>query len=235
MKVAIIPARGGSKRIPRKNIRPFHGKPMMAWPIAAAQASGCFDRILVSTDDPEIAEVARACGAEAPFVRPPELSNDMIGTTPVVRHAVQWLSARGPAVTQACCIYATAAFLRGEDLRQAHDRLQAGDCAYVFSATTFPFPVQRALRLLQGNRVEPLYPEHIDRRSQDLEHAIHDAGQFYWGLARSFLEELPIFARHSAAWMLPRHRVQDIDSMEDWDRAELMHRALQGEGGVARW
>ena len=226
MKLAVIPARGGSKRIPRKNIKPFRGKPMIAWSIEAALASGCFDRIIVSTDDAEVAEVGRGCGAEVPFMRPADLSGDRIGTTPVVQHAVQWLVGKGTAVTEVCCIYATAPFLQPDDLRQAREHLHRGGFAYVFSATTFAFPPQRALRVLEDSRVEAMFPDYIDQRSQDLAHAIHDAGQFYWGRAESFLQALPIFAPHSAAWLLPRYRVQDIDSPEDWRRAELMHQAL---------
>lgn len=226
MRLAVIPARGGSKRIPRKNIKPFCGKPMIAWSLEAARRSGCFDRILVSTDDAEIADVARANGAEVPFVRPAELSDDHAGTIPVIAHAVRWQGTHGAAPAAVCCIYATAPFLRAEDLQQGERLLAAGDCDYAFSVTGFGYPIQRALRLRAG-RAEMLQPEHFHARSQDLEQAYHDAGQFYWGRPEAWLAGRPIFGPQSAAVVLPRARVQDIDTPEDWERAELMFRALR--------
>ncbi|HWP94751.1 MAG TPA: pseudaminic acid cytidylyltransferase [Gammaproteobacteria bacterium] len=226
MKVAIIPARGGSKRIPRKNIRPFLGRPILGYSIETARATGLFDRIIVSTDDEEVARVARAEGAETPFLRPGELADDHTGTLPVIAHALRWLAERGCAVEYACCIYATAPLLRADDLRAAYERLITSDAQYVFSATSFPFPIQRAIRLDERNRVTPFFPEAIGLRSQDLEPAFHDAGQFYWGRSTAFLAALPVFAAHSEAFLLPRHRVQDIDTPEDWERAEYLYRAL---------
>lgn len=226
MKLAVIPAPGGSKRIPRKNVKDFFGQPMIAWSIAAAQDSGCFDRIVVSTDDAEIAAVARAHGAETPFVRPPELADDHTPTIPVIAHAIQWYLDRGEAVDAACCIYATAPFVRAEDLRAGLAALTAEDCAYVFSATSFPFPIQRAIRINAQGRAEMFNPEHFATRSQDLEEAFHDAGQFYWGRPEAWLQGLPIFSNDAIPLLLPRHRVQDIDTMEDWHRAELMFSTL---------
>lgn len=225
MIVAIIPARGGSKRIPRKNIKNFAGKPMIAWPIAAARESGVFDRIVVSTDDPEIAAVARQSGAEAPFVRPVELSNDHVGTTAVIRHAIEWLDARGPPVDFACCIYATAPFVQAADLRLGLTLLRDSDAAYVFSVTSFASPIQRAIRINAAGRVEMFHPEYFNIRSQDLEEAYHDAGQFYWGRARSFVDDVRIFSIQSLPLVLPRYQVQDIDTPDDWKRAELMFQA----------
>jgi len=222
MRVAIIPARGGSKRIPRKNIKPFGGMPMIAWPIAAALESKCFDRIIVSTDDDEIAQVARSHGAEVPFKRPPELSDDHTGTIPVIAHAVQWLIAQGATPSEVCCIYATAPFLRAADLRRGLEILQETAADYAFSVTSYAFPIQRAVRITPDQRVAMFQPEHFATRSQDLEEAWHDAGQFYWGRARAWLAQTPLFGNGSAPVTLPRHRVQDIDTPEDWDRAELM-------------
>jgi len=224
--VAIIPARGGSKRIPRKNIRSFAGKPIIGYSIAAARESGLFERVIVSTDDAEISAVAREHGAEVPFVRPAELSDDHTGTNEVAAHALSWLAERGEVYQFACCIYATAPFLRAEDLRRGYDALVSGDKQFAFSATSFGFPIQRAIRIADG--VKPFFPEWIDSRSQDLEPAYHDAGQFYWGRAQAFLSGLPVFAPHSAAVLLPRHRVQDIDTEEDWTRAELLYASLSG-------
>lgn len=227
MKLAIIPARGGSKRIPRKNIKPFCGKPMIAWSIEAALQSGCFDRIIVSTDDAEIAAVARQHGAEVPFMRPAELSDDHTGTIPVIRHAIEWCNQQGQRVELACCLYATAPFVRAEDLLRGLATLQDNDCEYAFSVTSYAFPIQRAVRINADGRVEMFNPEHFNTRSQDLEEAFHDAGQFYWGRSDAWLEGKQIFTPDSLAVMLPRHRVQDIDTPEDWERAEWLFRAMQ--------
>lgn len=233
MRLAVIPARGGSKRIPRKNIKLFCGKPIIAWSIEAAHESECFDRILVSTDDEEIAEVARTYGAEVPFLRPSELSDDFTPTTPVIAHAIRWLQKHGDPPTQACCIYATAPFIRSEDLRRGLELLEQSGSDYVLPVTSYAFPIQRAIRITAANRVEMFSPEHFNTRSQDLEEAYHDAGQFYWGRAAAWLAGKPIFSREAVPIMLPRHRVQDIDTAEDWERAELMLNALQKSSRTA--
>lgn len=227
MRLAVIPARGGSKRIPRKNIRPFGGKPMIAWSIEAALQSGCFDHVIVSTDDAEIADVARAHGAAVPFMRPAELSDDHTGTIPVIRHAIEWFQRQGTAPEKVCCIYATAPFVRVEDIRQGLDVLGSTGCDYAFSVTSYAFPIQRALRLTATGRVEMFHPEHFNTRSQDLEEAYHDAGQFYWGQNSAWLAGKPIFSPTAAPVILPRHRVQDIDTPEDWERAEWMFKAMR--------
>ncbi|WP_114334062.1 pseudaminic acid cytidylyltransferase [Marinobacter litoralis] len=228
--VAIIPARGGSKRIPRKNIKEFCGKPMIAWSIDAALESGCFDRVIVSTDDEEIAAVARQHGAETPFMRPAQLSDDYTGTIPVIRHAVEWLADNGCAVSQACCIYATAPFVSPEDLNRGQQLLESEVCSYAFSVTSYAFPIQRAIRITGSGRVAMFNPEHFQTRSQDLEEAWHDAGQFYWGTAQAWKEERLIFSEDAAPVTLPRHRVQDIDTPEDWVRAEWLFKAMQEQG-----
>lgn len=229
MKLAVIPARGGSKRIPRKNIKFFHGKPMIAWSIEAAKQSGCFDRIIVSTDDYEIAEVAMAFGAEVPFMRPPELSDDYTGTTPVIAHAIAWQNNQGLKVSEACCLYATAPFVQTKDIQRGLKLLLSGDSDYAFSVTSYPFPIQRAIRITPNNRVEMFQPECFETRSQDLQEAWHDAGQFYWGKANSWLAQKPLFGSGAAPVFLPRHLVQDIDTPEDWVRAELMFKFLNSE------
>jgi len=233
MKLAVIPARGGSKRIPRKNIRPFCGKPMIAWSIEAARRSGCFDRVVVSTDDEEIAAVARDWGAEIPFMRPAELADDHAGTIPVIAHAIRHLQDRGEPPRAVCCIYATAPFVRVPDLQRGSELLDRTDCDYVFSVTTYAFPIQRALRVKENGRVEMFHPEHFDTRSQDLEEAYHDAGQFYWGRAEVWLAGKRIFSPDAMPLILPRHRVQDIDTPEDWERAELTFMALRERDGEA--
>lgn len=234
MKIAIIPARGGSKRIPRKNVRLFEGKPMIAWSIEAARQSGCFEKTIVSTDDAEIADVALEWGAEVPFLRPAELADDYTGTIPVIAHAVEWMSSHVKKVELACCLYATAPFVLPQDLRRGFEMLQGSDADYAFSVTSFAFPIQRALRIDGTQRVEMFNPEHFNTRSQDLEEAWHDAGQFYWGRAEAWLASRPLFSHASVAVPLPRYRVQDIDTAEDWERAEWMFKALQSDSAQAR-
>ena len=228
-RIAIIPARGGSKRISRKNIKLFCAKPMIAWSIEAALQSGCFDQVIVSTDDQEIAEVARQYGATVPFMRPAELSDDHTGTVPVIQHAIEWVNAQGQSVEQACCLYATAPFVSAEDINRGLDILNATQSDYAFSVTSYAFPIQRAIRLNDEGRVQMFNPEHFNTRSQDLEEAFHDAGQFYWGTADAWLKGRMIFGAGSVPVPLPRHRVQDIDTPEDWVRAEWLFKAMQAE------
>lgn len=227
MKLAVIPARGGSKRIPRKNIKLFCGKPMIAWSIEAALQSGCFDQVIVSTDDAVIAEVARQYGAQVPFVRPAALSDDHTGTIPVIGHAIEWFQAQGETPSQVCGLYATAPFVSADDLRRGLAVLNEAGSDYAFSVTSYAFPIQRAIRITAENRVAMFNPEHFNTRSQELEDAYHDAGQFYWGRAEAWLQGRMIFSPAAAPVMLPRHRVQDIDTPEDWTRAEWMFKALQ--------
>lgn len=200
---------------------------MIAWSIDAAIASGCFDDIIVSTDDYEIAEVAKAYGAIVPFMRPESLSDDHTGTTPVIKHAVEWYNTHVTPVEYACCVYATAPLLQAEDLEQGLQSIKCMDVDYVLSVTSYAFPIQRALRRSSRGRVTMFQPEHFSTRSQDLEEAWHDAGQFYWGKANAWTNEKRLFSESSASVMLPRHRVQDIDTLEDWTRAEWLFKALQ--------
>ncbi len=228
MRLAVIPARGGSKRIPRKNVKLFCGKPMLVWALEAALNSGCFDRVIVSTDDEEIAGVARDCGADVPFLRPVELSDDYTGTIPVVAHAIRALRAQGVSPDLVCCIYATAPFLTGEDLNAGLKGLMQSGADYAFSVTRYEFPIQRAIRITGSERIEMFYPEHFNTRSQDLEVAYHDAAQFYWGRVDAWLSEKIIFSEDATPVVLPGYRVQDIDTPEDWDIAELKFMALMG-------
>lgn len=227
MKVAIIPARGGSKRIPRKNIKEFCGKPMIAWSIEAALKSGCFDRVIVSTDDQEIADVAQQYGAQVPFMRPAELSDDYAGTIPVIKQAIEWLTKNDQAPSLVCCLYATAPFVSAEDIQQGLKQLEQTRVSYAFTVTSYAFPIQRAIKITADDGIEMFAPEHFNTRSQDLEEAYHDAGQFYWGTAEAWTTEKVIFGTESTPVILPRHRVQDIDTPEDWDRAEWLFKAMQ--------
>jgi pseudaminic acid cytidylyltransferase len=230
MRLAIIPARGGSKRIPRKNINPFCGKPMIAWSIRAAIESQCFDRIIVSTDDKEIAAIAKEFGAEVPFVRPANLSDDHTGTNPVIAHAIGWQNQHGLAATEVCGLYATAPFVQAADLQRGLQLLHATGADYAFSVTSYAFPIQRAVRITPYDRVEMFQPEQFNTRSQDLEQAWHDAGQFYWGQASAWLAGKTMFSQGSAPVLLARHRVQDIDTPEDWERAEWLFKEMLSNG-----
>jgi len=232
MRLAVIPARGASKRIPRKNIREFYGKPIIAWAIAAARHAGIFDKIIVSTDDEEIATIGRACGAETPFVRPKELADDFTGTNEVVKQTIQWFHERGEIVEVACCIYATAPFVQPAYLIEGQNKLVLSNKSFAFSVTTYPFPILRALRISQNELVEAIWPQNINARSQDLEETYHDAGQFYWGTANAFLNDVNIYSAESIPVILPRYMVQDIDTLEDWKHAELMFQGLIAKGEI---
>ena len=227
MRLAVIPARGGSKRIPRKNIRPFCGQPMIRYAIQAAQAAGCFEHIVVSTDDAEIAAVARHCGAETPFLRDAALADDHTGTTAVVVDAIRRLDDLGIQADTYCCIYATVPLIRARDLQAAYQRLTASTADYAFSAAAFGFPIQRALQLTANGCATPFWPENMGKRSQDLTPAYQDAGQFYWGRRDAWLGGRGVFDGNGLAQVLPRYRVVDIDTEEDWQLAELLYQALQ--------
>ena len=220
--VCVIPARGGSERIPRKNVRDFCGRPMLAWPIEAARASGRFDRVVVSTDDAEIADAARRYGAEVPFERPARLADAFTGTRAVLRHAAELLVGDGATLANVACLYATAVLFRPEDVRDAFALLDAHPGAErVTAVTPFPHPIERALRIDEGGRLAMLHPNHATTRSQDLEPTYHDAGQFYLWRAEALLAAADT-APPALALVLPRGRVQDIDTPEDWAVAEAL-------------
>ncbi|SDX87754.1 pseudaminic acid cytidylyltransferase [Delftia lacustris] len=230
MNVAIIPARGGSTRIPRKNIRNFAGKPIISWSIEAALSSGCFDHVIVSTDDDEIADIARSHGATAPFKRPSELSGNHIGTMPVIRHAIEQVMGDFHSIDFVCCIHATAPFIKAEDLIVGLKCLKQSKCDYAFPVTEFPAPIQRALRIDTSGYVDMFQPENFNMRSQDLEMAFYDAAQFWWGRTSAWLDEKPVYCASAMPIRIPRHRSQDIDTPEDWIHAELMFKFIQSSG-----
>ena len=226
--VAIIPARGGSQRIPRKNLKLFNGEPMIVGSIRKALTSGLFERVVVSTDDDEIADVARAHGADVPFLRPADLADAYTGTAAVVQHAIQAL---GQRYDFTCCLYATAPLLQARFLRQGLEALQAApDKSYAFSVCGFGFPIQRALLINDAGSLDAMHPEYRNVRSQDLPEAYQDAGQFYWGRSDAWLRGDVIFSSLSLPVILPRHWVQDIDNEEDWVRAEYLYAALKAGG-----
>jgi pseudaminic acid cytidylyltransferase len=225
MNISIIPARGGSKRIPRKNIKEFCGKPMIAYAITAAKESGLFEHVVVSTDDEEIAQTANAWGAETPFVRPTELANDHTATVPVITHAIEACRALGWKFNQVCCIYPGVPFIQIEDLKGALECTNNGEADFCFPVTEYPSAIQRALKQLSNGKMQPFYPKFELTRTQDLEPAYYDAGQFYWGKTEAWLTNPTI---HSNGWgyPIPNWRVVDIDTPEDWQRAELIYRTI---------
>lgn len=201
---------------------------MIAWTIEAAFESACFDRVIVSTDDAEIRDVAKAYGAEVPFVRPDDLADDHATTSDVIQHAIKWFDEHETRPAKVCCLYATAPFLRPVDLSRGLVALEESGASYAFSVTAYAFPIQRAIRIGPQQNVEMVMPQYFRTRSQDLEELYHDAGQFYWGTAEAWLSGAPVFSPAARGIILPRYRVQDIDTLEDWQQAELMFTSLQG-------
>ncbi|MCR6653748.1 MAG: pseudaminic acid cytidylyltransferase [Cellvibrionaceae bacterium] len=230
-RLAVIPARGGSKRIPRKNIRLFHGKPIIAYSIENALRSGLFDQVIVSTDDADIAATAQEWGAAVPFMRPAHLADDFTGTQAVVQHAVEFFSSQKIHFEQTCCIYATAPLATQEVLQQGCHLLSQNDCDYVVTVAEFRFPPQRALCYADNGRVTPMCPGEIAKRSQDLPKTFHDAGQIYWGATAAFMENRAIWGSATMPLMLPATQVQDIDTNEDWLLAEMKYQFLQNNRG----
>jgi pseudaminic acid cytidylyltransferase len=226
MNLAIIPARGGSKRIPRKNIKEFCGRPMIAYAISAALESRLFVDVVVSSDDDEIIEVARRLGAKVPFVRPRELADDHTATVPVISHAATTCRSLGMTFERVCCIYPAVPFIEVSDLREGLDLLSQSGADYAFPVTSFPSAVQRALARHDNGRMQPLYPQYELSRSQDLEPTYHDAGQFYWGHFSSWTSN-PRIHSNAAGLVVPNWRVVDIDTPEDWSRAERLFAVLR--------
>lgn len=225
--VAIIPARGGSKRIPHKNIKPFCGKPIIAYSIEAAKDAGIFNRIIVSTDSNEIASIATKAGVEVPFMRPAELADDFTGTIPVLLHALNWLDEHGCATDYFCSIYATAPFIQPAYIIEGFNLLKKRNATTAFSITTFPYPIFRALKIGEDGYIEMFWPEHENSRSNDLPEAYHDAGQFYWGNTEKFMKEKTFFSSGAVPIVIPRYFVQDIDTPEDWETAEKRYSVLE--------
>jgi pseudaminic acid cytidylyltransferase len=224
MNIAIIPARGGSKRIPRKNIKKFCGKPMIAYAISASKESGLFEHVVVSTDDEEIAQIANVFGAETPFSRPAELANDYTATVPVIAHAINACRNLGWKFNQVCCIYPAVPFIQIDDLRDSLALMNKGESDYCYPVTEYPSTIQRALKLLNNGKMKPFYPEFELIRTQDLESTYYDAGQFYWGNTDAWLTNSKI---HSSGlgYAIPNWRVIDIDTPGDWLRAEILFNA----------
>jgi len=223
--ICIIPARGGSKRIPYKNIKLFHGKPLIAYSINTALESNLFDKVIVSTDDEKIAEISKKYGADV-INRPKELADDYTGTADVINHTIEYLKNKDLNFNFVCTLYATAPLLQKEYLIKGLEKLKNSDAKYCFSATSMPFPIQRTFKINDNERCEMFTPEHYNTRSQDLEVAYQDAGQFYWEKISKQSNEI-IFGKDSIPIIIPRYLVQDIDTLEDWQRAEIMYKVLK--------
>jgi pseudaminic acid cytidylyltransferase len=227
MNICVIPARGGSKRIPRKNIKFFNGKPIIAYSIKAALESRHIDKVIVSTDDQEIANIALEYGAEVPFYRPQELSNDHCTIGPVISHAVDWMENNGSPINHICCLFATAPFIEEDSISNAYNKFIEKEADLCLSVASFPFPIQRAVKISKSGVIEVFNPEFINTRSQDLEESYHDAGQFCWGTKHAFRMDSSWLSEVVIPFVLPRYLVQDIDSLEDWKKAEIMYKVIQ--------
>jgi N-acylneuraminate cytidylyltransferase len=223
--LAVIPARGGSKRIPRKNIRPFLDRPIISYPISAALNSDLFDEVMVSTEDPEIAEISKMHGAHIPFLRSSGTSDDMSTISDVVDEVIAQYETLGKSFDLICVIYPTAAFVTPERIKQGYELLRGNHHDAVFYVVKSSHPIQRALTL-DGGRLSFMYPENANKRSQDLKAAYHDAGQLFWITRDAFFRERSVFVENIGAVELAEREVQDIDTLEDWELAELKYRLL---------
>jgi pseudaminic acid cytidylyltransferase len=227
--VAIITARGGSKRIPRKNVRDFLGHPIIKYSIDAAVSSGCFDEVMVSTEDKSIASIAEKYGAKVPFLRSLDKSGDFATTTEVILEVLKDYSERGRNFKYACCIYPTAPMISPDNIRLGLGFLEDNKADTAVPIVRFSFPIQRAFKVDSG-KISMIWPENRDKRSQDLMPAYHDAGQFYWLRAESFIKKRAIFTDNTIGIEVPESEVQDIDNEEDWKITEFKYRILRGEG-----
>ena len=221
MRVAIIPARGGSKRIPRKNIRQFNGKPVVAWAILASQESKLFDYIVISTDDNEIKLIAEQYGAIAPFVRPAEISDDYTPTVPVIAHAIKEIDRLYRHVEYACCIYPCSPLLASDDLVKAFNILESTGVDFVYPVVEYPHSIYRSMEQSKDGKMEFLYPQYELTRTQDLKKTYHDAGQFYWGKAEAW-KGLKKMHTNGLGMEIPSYKTVDIDTEDDWKKAELL-------------
>ena len=226
MNVAIIPARGGSKRIPKKNIKHFLGKPIIAYSIESALNSKLFKKVIVSTDDEEIKDVVIKYGAEVPFIRPKKISDDYTGTHLVIGHAVKWLEDNGEVLDYACCIYPTAPLINKDDLIKGFELIQSGKWTSVMAATNFSYPIFRSFEILSDGGLKMTFPEHYNSRSQDLPEIYHDAGLFYWAKPEIWKDKPKEYSEKNSIIKIPNHRVQDIDTPDDWKKAEIIYKII---------
>lgn len=228
-RLAIIPARGGSKRIPRKNIKSFVGRPIISYPIAAAIKANCFDEIMVSSDDPEILAVARGLGANTPFVRSRDASSDEATTADVIKEVLSEYEKVGRRFDEVCCLYPTAAFVTPSLLADSLNRMITSHAEACIPILPYTYNIQRALGIKKGH-LAYLFPEHELTRSQDLEPSYHDAGQFYWLKTEAFKRDVKIFLPKTVGYPLPSIAAHDIDTLEDWDIAEFKYAYARERG-----
>jgi len=225
--IAVIPARGNSKRIPGKNIKKFSGKPIIVRTIEKLKKSKIFDRIIVSTDSKKIASISKKYGAEIPFLRPKHLSNDYASGTDVISHSVNFLIKEGCQFDYVCCVYPPNPFLQISDLKKGLKKIKSKKFNYVFSATVYRYPVFRSFTFSAKKGIKVLFKKYISKRSQDLKEIICDAGQFYWGTKEAWLKEKDLFKKGSDIIMIPEWRYHDIDTQSDWRRAEINYKLLK--------
>jgi len=223
--LAIIPARGGSKRIPRKNIKEFLGKPIIAYSIEVALKSKLFDEVMVSTDSEEIAKIARQYGAKVPFFRSKKTADDFATIENVIEEVIDWYKMNGREFDNFCCIFSTTPLLKPEHLLESYTLLLKNKFDALFPVIRFSYPIQRALKLQKG-RIVMAEPQYIHSRSQDLEPMFHDAGMFYWMKTKKFCQTLEILCDNTGMFELSELEVQDIDNMTDWVLAELKYKLL---------
>jgi len=226
MIIAVIPARIGSKRIPKKNIKFFNGRPIISYSIEAAISSKLFDKVIVSTDDDEISEIAKHYGADVPFLRPSDLSDDFTGIKEVIRHSIKWMDDQNWKVFSICCIYATAPLIDPADLIEADLLFNTSQWDFVIAASAYSYPVQRSFRLQNFGGLKMLFPNNINKRSQDFETVYHDAGHFCWGNIEAWIDDRIIVSERSTIVKIPFYRGIDIDTNDDWIRAELIYKIL---------
>lgn len=222
MRIAIIPARGGSKRIKKKNIKLFHGKPIIAWSIQTVLKSDIFDQVIVSTDDEEIADISKIFGASVPFMRPNNISDDYTDTKTVICHSINWLIRHDVKPDSVCCVYPTSPLLISEDLKKASKLVDMYPESFILPVCEYQYPINRALELESNGSIKPIKPEYMHRRSQDIKEAYHDAGQFYFGKTELWLKNKNILENNNMPIIIPRLRAQDIDNLEDWSLAEKL-------------
>jgi pseudaminic acid cytidylyltransferase len=226
MNIAVIPARGGSKRIPKKNIKPFYGKPIIYWPIKKAIKSNLFDKIIVSTDDNQIRDLAKEYGAEVPFVRPKAISDDYTATSDVIVHAIEFFKKKSYEIDNVCCLYPTSVFFSKDDLASGFKALKKKKWKFSLSVTKYNYPIARSFELIKDGGLKMIYPENFSKRTQDFKTLYHDAAQFYWGKKSAWLEKSQLFGQSSFPIKIPSWKIQDIDEIEDWKRAELLFRLI---------
>lgn len=228
-RIAVIPARSGSKRIVDKNIKDFYGKPIIAWSIQVAQETNLFSKIIVSTDSKKIADLAIKFGAEVPFIRPKKLSGDHVGTIDVISHAITKMTKKDFQINDVCCIYAASPLIKSDDIKKSYDIFHKEKWLYSFPVTEFEYPIYRSFMINNGKKLKMIYPEHFNTRSQDLKKVYHDAGQFYWGTKETWLSKKIFFDDYSYPYIIPKWRVQDIDTLDDWKRAHHLFKLIKGK------